>query len=43
MPGIPASETTAMRAAGLEASISSAARCRSLCWWQLTVGVAIWK
>ena len=32
-----------MRPPALRASISSAARWRSLCWWQLTVGVAISK
>ena len=33
MPGMPASETTAMRPPALSASMSSAARSRSLCWW----------
>jgi len=43
MPGIPASETRAMAFPALMFWISSVARVCSLCWWQLTVGVAIWK
>ena len=42
MPGMPASETTAMTASEpLSPSIISEARSRSLCSWQLIVGVVI--
>ena len=43
MPGMPASETTAMIPPFLRASMSSSARSRSLCWWKLTVGVVMAK
>jgi len=41
IPGIPASETMATRPPAFIVSISSVVRWRSLCWWQLTVGVEI--